>query len=791
MKIQLYDIGLDVSNSTAEYTGNVKILADLAGDDLSLDSIGLEIEKVRIDGKEAPFRVGESLLTIEGKHQGKKTIDIKFRGKVTPLLTGFYKATTPDGLEMFTTQFESTGARRAFPCFDRPDAKAAFRLSVTVDDGYDVISNMPVKEKSTTSGRTRFSFEETPRMSTYLLYIGVGKLEIREYDSKGTNVRLIGVKGRLDTSDFPLNIAVRSLDYFNQYFEIPYQLPKVDLIAVPQFAAGAMENWGAITFRESLLMVNKSTSLRAKKRILEVIAHELTHQWFGDLVTMKWWNDLWLNESFATFMSYKASEKLYPEWKMFDYFIIGRMEPAFHGDSLLSSHPIDVEVKDPESISQIFDEISYGKGGCILRMIEGYVGDEVFRKGIQKYLNDNSYSNAEGSALTNSIEKFFNGKVTSVMDSWIRRMGYPLVTATRNGNEISLSQKRFLLSGPVEEDPWPIPLTVKRGNAKESVLFNTRAMSLKGEGFTSLNAGRKGFYRVLYKGDLLDLVLGNLPQMSREERQGLISDYFAFFRAGVAGWDEYFKVMMKLFDDSERLVITALSNQLHLLHLLKPKSEEIRSLGRKFHELQFKRLSRSDNEEDLETLGLVSERLAIFDESFAKKEAKQFETLDSVKPDLRLSVAISKAIADKSSAEMIASLRTMRSDEDRVKVLTALGFIPGEETVDQVIKMINEGSVKKQDMSTYFDSAISNPANGKFIVEKARKMVEMISSVFVGNINASRFVEGFLPIAGTRFPEEVKKFVHGIKDIKEAQRGIVKGTEVLESNRKLLERIPS
>ncbi|MCL4329417.1 MAG: M1 family metallopeptidase [Candidatus Thermoplasmatota archaeon] len=791
MKIQLYEIDLDVSNSTAEYNGSVRITADLNGEDLALDSVGLDINKVRIDDKDASFSTGNDQLLIDGKFQGKKVIHIQFYGKVTPLLTGFYRATAPDGLEMFTTQFESTGARRAFPCFDRPDVKASFRLAVSVDEGYDVISNMPVKEKKTQSGRTNFSFEDTPRMSTYLLYIGVGKLEIREFDNNGKKIRLVGLKGRLDTTDFPLNVGVRTLDYFNGYFEIPYQLPKVDLIAVPQFAAGAMENWGAITFRESLLMVNKSTSLRAKKRILEVIAHELTHQWFGDLVTMKWWNDLWLNESFATFMSYKASEKLYPEWKMFDYFIISRMEPAFHGDALLSSHPIDVEVKDPASISQIFDEISYGKGGCILRMIEGYVGDEIFRKGIQKYLNDNSYSNAEGSALTNSIEKFFNGNVTGIMEKWIKRMGYPMVTASPKGNNIHLSQARFLLSGPVEEEPWPIPLTVRRGESQESVLFSTRSISIKDEGFTCLNAGRKGFYRVLYVGDLFDRVLGNIPKMSREERQGLISDYFAFFRSGVAGWDQYSKVLLRLFEDSERLVITTISNQLHLLHLLKPKSEEISKMGRKFHELQYKRLSQSDSEENQETLGLVSERLAIFDDSFARKEARKFEAIESVKPDLRLSVAISKAVTDGDPTGMIGMLRALRSDEDRVKILTALGFIPGENTVDQVIKLINEGTVKKQDMSTYFDSAVSNPANGRFIVNKAREMVEMISTVFVGNINASRFVEGFLPLAGTRYPEDVAKFVENIRGIKEAQRGITKGTEVLKANMKLLDRIPA
>ncbi|EQD38676.1 peptidase M1, membrane alanine aminopeptidase, partial [mine drainage metagenome] len=235
---------------------------------------------------------------------------------VSKTLMGLYLAKAVDGSEMLTTQFESTGARMAFPCVDDPSWKAVFRLRVKVDDGLDVISNMPPEKVESLKGKKNFVFQDTPRMSTYLLYLGIGKFETRSGKYNGKDVYLSGLANNLDSTDFPLTVGKQSLEFFDSYFGINYALPKMHLISIPEFGAGAMENWGAITFRETALLVNKNTSEITKKRVASVIAHEIAHQWFGDLVTMKWWNDLWLNESFATFMMYKMVEKYYPDWKI-------------------------------------------------------------------------------------------------------------------------------------------------------------------------------------------------------------------------------------------------------------------------------------------------------------------------------------------------------------------------------------------------------------------------------------------------------------------------------------------
>ena len=790
MKVNRYDIILDINNQTGEYSGRETIDIEDAEPTVDVDSVGLAVKSLKLDGKSQKFTKREDSFRITGLQKAPVKLEIEFTGQVSDLLTGLYRAKTPEGEEMFTTQFESTGARRAFPCFDRPDLKAVFSLSLRIDKDLEAISNMPVEKETAEQARKTVKFMDTPKMSTYLLYIGVGKFDRMESKFRDKKVGVVAVKGHLDTTDFPMNMTIRSLDFFESYFEIPFQLPKVDIIAVPQFAAGAMENWGAITFRETLVLVNKSTSMRAKKRVLEVIAHELTHQWFGDLVTMKWWNDLWLNESFATFMSYKAADKIYPEWKMFDYFMLSRMEGALDGDSLEGSHPIDVEVKDPDSISEIFDEISYGKGGSILRMIENYVGLEAFRKGIGSYLKENSYGNAEGAALWNSIAKYSGGNISKIMESWIKRMGYPVIAVSRKNGKLHLKQDRFLLSSTKKEDPWPIPLVVRRKSGYESILFNTEEMDIQDSAITTMNGNRSGFYRVLYDNVLFDEVISSVKGMNRDEKMGLLSDYFAFLKSGRASFDEYRKVLNALSQDEERLIIEAISSQLYGLYMISPGSEEIRKLGREFHEFHYRKLAKGKtSEEDMETLGVITQRFAVFDHKFAEDESAKFVYIEAIKPDLRQGIAIAKALTSTSLKEIQEKFLSLKSDEDRTKLLSAMGYLKGKENFEAVIQMINEGKVKRQDMISYLNSAGMNPGNREFIIDELERIVLMIDKVFKGNNNASRYVETVLPLAGLISSARTNTMVVKMKSMKQVQRGFTKGLEVLRINENLAKKI--
>ena len=332
---------------------------------------------------------------------GAATLHLRFSSVLNDQMRGFYRSTyaAPDGStrRMATTQFEATDARRAFPCWDEPAVKAVFDVTLIIPDGLDAVSNMPkASDEPLADGKRSVRFEPTPMMSTYLLVFIVGDLaRVEATASNGTVVGVWTTRGKEEQGRFALENSVRILDYMNEYFGIDYPLPKMDHIAVPDFAAGAMENWGAITYRETALLFDPGNSAaQARQRILEVVAHEMAHMWFGDLVTMEWWDDLWLNESFASWMGDKAVDHLYPEWQMWTQFVSQDTNTALGLDGLRSSHPIEATVNDPAEIRELFDAISYSKGGAVLRMLEDFLGPETFRSGLHDYLSANAYGNA-------------------------------------------------------------------------------------------------------------------------------------------------------------------------------------------------------------------------------------------------------------------------------------------------------------------------------------------------------------------------------------------------------------
>ena len=336
------------------------------------------------------------VIQFSKKVSGKVKICIDFTGELNDRLLGFYRSkykdTSGQTKYLATTQFEAADARRALPCWDEPAIKATFDVSLLVDRNMTAISNMPEKVKKNVNSKVLVEFQRTPIMSTYLLYLGVGEFEFLEDKLRNIKIRVVTTKGNKKKAHLSLELTKKFLSEYEKYFGIRYPLPKLDMLAIPDFAAGAMENWGAITFRETILLYDpKTSSTRTKQYIAEVISHEIAHQWFGNLVTMEWWNDLWLNESFATFMATKIVDKFYPEWDYWDQFLDDAMSTAMSLDSLKSSHPIDVEVNHPSEIRSIFDSISYDKGGCILRMLEHFVGKKNFQNGLKKYLKKHQY----------------------------------------------------------------------------------------------------------------------------------------------------------------------------------------------------------------------------------------------------------------------------------------------------------------------------------------------------------------------------------------------------------------
>ncbi|PKY03975.1 putative aminopeptidase [Aspergillus campestris IBT 28561] len=573
--VSLYDLQL---GSSWGYKGNLKITTKVAQPtkDIVLNSKEIEIQHAEIAGKDGAVLTRASEITYDKTSErvtmkfpdeiapSDVELNIAFTGTMNNAMAGFYRskyksavqstADTPkeDDFEyMLSTQFESCDARRAFPCFDEPNLKATFDFEIEVPKGLTALSNMPVKsERDGSSQELKFvTFERTPVMSTYLLAWAVGDFEYveamteRKYQGKSIPVRVYTTKGLKEQARFALECAHRTVDYFSEVFEIEYPLPKADLLAVHEFAMGAMENWGLVTYRTTAVLFEEGISdTRYKNRIAYVVAHELAHQWFGNLVTMDWWNELWLNEGFATWVGWLAVDHFYPEWNIWSQFVAEGVQQAFYLDSLRASHPIEVPVKNALEVDQIFDHISYLKGSSVIRMLSNHLGQEVFLRGVAEYLKTNAYGNATTSDLWSALSKASNQDVTSFMDPWIRKIGFPVVTVAEEPGQISVRQNRFLSTGDAkpeeDETTWWIPLGVKSGQTLETVesrALTTKIDTVQGVGqdsFYKINKDLSGFYRTNYPADRLAKLGKSLDLLSTEDKIGLIGDAAALAVSG-------------------------------------------------------------------------------------------------------------------------------------------------------------------------------------------------------------------------------------------------------------------
>jgi puromycin-sensitive aminopeptidase len=553
-----YDIRLEPRLDTAAFSGRVRIIAEAveATRVLVLNAEDLVVHGATVNGRPAdaqllPDTARLALTVSEPVGPGEVEVVIDFDGILNDKLKGFYRSTftDPDGVEQViaTTQMQATDCRRAFPCWDEPDFKAVFGVTLVIDDGLTAISNGPeVGRRTLDDGRVEVQFADTMTMSSYLVAFVVGPLEVTDpIDVDGTPLRVVHLPGKGHLTGFALDIAAGALRWFQDYYGIPYADQKIDLVAIPDFAAGAMENTGCITFRENLLLVDPASATLAEQMLVaDVICHELAHMWFGNLVTMRWWNGIWLNEAFATFMEVECEHHLRPEWRRWDVFSLERTM-AFDTDSLASTRPIEFPVRSPQDCEGMFDVLTYQKGGAILRMLQQYLGVDRFRDGVRHYLATHAFANTETGDLWDAIERSVvatggDEPVRRLMDSWIWQPGYPLVTASIDGSELVLDQQRFSF-GDDTTDPatWVIPLHVRVGTTTHSVLLDGGPIRLgldavdAADSTIVVNAGGHGFLRVAYSSDLLGRLSGPaLRDLDPVERYGVVDDAW---NATVAG----------------------------------------------------------------------------------------------------------------------------------------------------------------------------------------------------------------------------------------------------------------
>ena len=417
---------------------------------------------------------------------------------------------------------------------------------------------MPIeKTKNLNEKETQIKFQETPIMSTYLLFFAIGKIKSKQLKTNNNIlIRVWATNEQEKFSDFALETSEKLLDYFESYFGTKYPLPKLDHIAIPDFAAGAMENWGCISYRETALLVDpEKSSIQTKQLVAAIIAHEMAHMWFGDLVTMDWWNDLWLNESFASWMGDKAISNLYPEWDVWTKFLLDDTNRAFELDALDSSHPIEQEVKNPDEIGQLFDAISYSKGASLIRMLENYIGEEKFKKGIQQYIVKHQYKNTITNDLWNALSKSSNKDIKTLMEQWTTKSGFPLILVSEENDKIKISQEKFSYN-PENNDQseWIVPIKynslINNTKSKQTHLLETKEDFIQNKNITIMNTDSSGFYKTSYSNELFtkisNLLTDNINNFSNEERLGLISDYYTLLKSSKIDPGKYLDLIKTL-----------------------------------------------------------------------------------------------------------------------------------------------------------------------------------------------------------------------------------------------------
>jgi puromycin-sensitive aminopeptidase len=555
-------ISPDLGRATFAGEEQVEVMVHEATSQVVVNALELAIESAELVSEAGSVLSGSVQLDEESGRAvialsaeatpGQWTLRTRFSGTINDKLRGFYRSTFElDGTSrvIATTQFEATDARRAFPCWDEPDRKAVFSISLDVEGGLTAISNTaPVEETDLGGGRRRVRFADTMPMSTYLVAFVVGPLELTDpVDVDGVPLRIAHVPGKDHLTAFALEVGAHALRFFARWFGIPYPSDKLDLIALPDFAFGAMENLGAVTFRESVLLIDPSAASRVElERVADVISHEIAHMWFGDLVTMRWWNGLWLNEAFATFMEMLCVDDFRPDWHRWVTFGLSRAA-AMRTDGLSSTRPIEFPVERPEEAEGMFDVLTYEKGAGVLRMLERYLGAEPFRSGIGRYLADHSHGNAETTDLWDAIEAASGEPARTTMDSWIFQGGHPVVTVTPGdgGEALVLDQRpfRYLPEGAdagAIGSGWRVPVLLRAGVNGEvehqRVLLDEGGATASFSGpvdWVVANAGGWGFYRVRYAGDLQAQLTTDLGRLDALERFNLVSDAWASSLAGL------------------------------------------------------------------------------------------------------------------------------------------------------------------------------------------------------------------------------------------------------------------
>lgn len=657
-----------------------------------------------------------------------RLLKIKFEGELNDKMHGFYRTSYElNGEKKWgaATQFEATDARRCFPCWDEPDKKATFSVTIYVPLGMTALSNMPAVGTIAAGNEMRVMFAQTPIMSTYLLAFVVAHLEyIGDVDKNGVPIKIWTTPGKEEWGRFAMECAKHTLPYFSEWFGIPYALPKMDMVALPDFAAGAMENWGLITYRETALLVDpKNSSQAAKQRVAEVVDHELAHQWFGNLVTMRWWTDLWLNEGFASDRGPEAVNHQFPEWDIWTQYIADDYLYALHQDSLKNTHPIEIDVKNPYEIRETFDAITYSKGSAVLRMLAHYLGED-YQKGLRLYLKRHAYGNATTADLWKALEEVSGKPVREIMARYTRQPGYPVVSVKISNrglktHKVELAQQRFLADGSKDRKnlEWNIPIKILYPDSKimlESLDEKTKAFWVPGgPDWSKANPDQSGFYRVAYSDDLWRCLVEAVKrsEISKIDRIGLLDDSMALAKAGYMKTSQALEMIVaqendKEFDYSVWSVIVGNLNAID--HILDEKGKEsLASFARKILRPGFEKFgwNKLQNEKHTDTLlrSLILRNLGGYKEKTAIAEAERlfrnFIAGEKLDPDLKQTIygLVAENGGEEEFNDLVQIYGSTDDHQEKIGILRSLGAFRHKAVVKKVLDFTASDKVRAQD----------------------------------------------------------------------------------------------
>mmetsp|Transcript_39333 Transcript_39333/g.117666 ORF Transcript_39333/g.117666 Transcript_39333/m.117666 type:complete len:889 (+) Transcript_39333:69-2735(+) len=850
-----YDLTLEPDLERFTFDGLVKVTVDVqvATEKILVHAKELLISSAQFtaDGSDSPMQACEIVMKVKDMTAslgfeevlpvGKGVLEIKFRGFLNDQMAGFYRSQYTDSKgakkHLATTQFEAIDARRCFPCWDEPSRKAVFVVTLVYPAHLMAISNMPPsRTEIRTDGRCCETFMPTPKMSTYLLAFCVGEFEfISGQTSAGTIVRVLACPGNIQKCSFALKCTIRALDFYNDFFGIAYPLPKADMVAIPDFAAGAMENWGLVTYREvALLCDEKTVSATQKQRICTIITHELAHQWFGNLVTMDWWDDLWLNEGFANWMQTFAADKLYPEWHIWESYVGTEQQRALQLDALRSSHPIQVPIAKAQEVEEVFDAISYCKGGSVVRMIYAVLGEEKFQEGLRLYFQRHKFGNTETTDLWNAWSEASGKAIGKMMNSWTEQMGFPVLKVLKDpleagDAEVEIEQCWFLADGSSEPGDeakvWMTPVFIGSDKGQAPVEFMeppakkqklSCAGCLQGATWLKLNFGQHVPLRVLYPPSMLDRLAKNVCSVPAEDRIGLLADSYALVKAGAMDTMQLVNLLQGFRSESNDKVWTELNAVLGGLDrvvrqgLGAETSSAFIDFAARLVAPAFAQVgwdsadSDNDNKKMLRTtlVGSLS-RYCFKDPAVVKEAMQRFQAFlaspnDSsvLSADIRsavLSIAVQSEGSETLFDQIMSAHEAVSDGAVRIHIYGALGNATSPALKKRALQWAVSESVRSQDLIYIpMSMATSGREGAEAVFQWVQQDYDKIEAR-LGKTSAMLF-SSIVRISGTGFvtaekAAEVEAFWKGKKVYSTVHKAVSQTVEGIMSNAKFVERL--